>query len=216
VRPVGLPGNRGAAGAKVRVFEAGTGKLLWYEEVIIRAKQVQQSYYALAETERHFGLGARTSVDVTVHFDPSNKLVRQNGVKANSTVRISEDGNGTIVTPSATPPVQNAVDASVAAMDGGAKLDASTSTDGGARGDGAAEGSAGARVGAEMREADGPTGVAPEAAPGPAGCGCRFGGRSRSGGGGALLLVLTCLARRRRARGVRTADVDAAVAAIVL
>ena len=68
VRPVGLPGNHGAAGAKISVYEAGTTKLLWFDEVIIRAKQVQQNYYSFADTERHFGLGTRASVDVVVHF----------------------------------------------------------------------------------------------------------------------------------------------------
>ncbi|HET6279554.1 MAG TPA: VCBS repeat-containing protein [Polyangia bacterium] len=99
VRPVGLPGNHGAAGAKISVYEAGTTKLLWYDEVIIRAKQVQQNYYSFADTERHFGLGSRASVDVVVHFYPSNKEVRQSAVAANSTVRIGEDGMGMIVPP---------------------------------------------------------------------------------------------------------------------
>jgi MYXO-CTERM domain-containing protein len=99
VRPVGLPGNHGAAGAKISVYEAGTTKLLWYDEVIIRAKQVQQNYYSFADTERHFGLGSRTSVDVAVLFYPSNKLVKQSGVAANSTVRIGEDGMGMIIPP---------------------------------------------------------------------------------------------------------------------
>ena len=42
-------------------LEAGTTKLLWYDEVIIRAKQVQQNYYS-ADTERTLA-GARASVD---------------------------------------------------------------------------------------------------------------------------------------------------------
>jgi hypothetical protein len=104
VRPVGLPGNHGAAGAKISVYEAGTSKLLWYDEVIIRAKQVQQNYYSFADTERHFGLGSRASVDVVVHFYPSNKEVKQSGVAANSTVKIGEDGMGMIVPPRMLPP----------------------------------------------------------------------------------------------------------------
>ena len=83
VRPVGLDGNRGAAGAKIRIYAAGTDELLWYEEVGIYCRQVQPGYgYHFAETERHFGLGDRESVDVTVEFYPSHKLVRQDGVSA--------------------------------------------------------------------------------------------------------------------------------------
>src|SRR5258708_26623994 len=106
---MGLPGNRGAAGAKISVYEAGTTKLLWYDEVIIRAKQVQQNYYSFADTERHFGLGSRASVDVMVHFYPSNKEVKQSGVPANSTVRIGEDGMGMIVPPTPVPSTDGGV-----------------------------------------------------------------------------------------------------------
>jgi hypothetical protein len=102
VRPVGLPGNHPAAGAEVRVYAAGTTQLLWFEEISLYSKQVQRTYYAFGDTERHYGLGARTSVDVAVRFHPSNKVVRHDGVAANTTVRISEDGVGTIV-----PPPQN-------------------------------------------------------------------------------------------------------------
>ena len=105
VRVVGAPGNKGAMGSWIRVYEAGTGKLLWFEELSLRAHQVQQNYYALAETERHFGLGDRTVVDVDVHFYPSNKVVKKSGVAANSVVRIGEDGSGTIEVPPAQPPL---------------------------------------------------------------------------------------------------------------
>src|SRR6185436_17108961 len=97
VRPVGLPGNKAATGAKIKVYAAGTQQLLWYEEVVNRAKQVLPTYYSFTETERHFGLGTHPSVDVTVLFYPSNKLVRKEGVGANTTVRISEDGMGVII-----------------------------------------------------------------------------------------------------------------------
>jgi MYXO-CTERM domain-containing protein len=97
VRPIGLPGNRAAAGAKIRVYQAGTTQLLWYEEIQIHAKQVLQSSYNFAETERHFGLGMRDSVDVAVQFTPSNKVVRRDRVPAGSTVRVDETGAGTIV-----------------------------------------------------------------------------------------------------------------------
>src|SRR5262249_39157130 len=55
-----------------------------------------------AETERHYGLGDRTSVDITVEFYPSHKLVRQDNAAADTTVLIGEDGEGTIVMPPST------------------------------------------------------------------------------------------------------------------
>ena len=91
VRPVGLPGNRGAAGAKIRLYAPGSQQLLWYEQVAIYDSQAAASYYGLAQTERHFGLGSRTSVDVAVEFYPSGKIVRQRGVGADRTVEIRED-----------------------------------------------------------------------------------------------------------------------------
>ncbi|HVR63598.1 MAG TPA: VCBS repeat-containing protein [Polyangia bacterium] len=99
VRPVGVSGNKAAVGAQIRVYAAGGDQLLWFEEVVLYNKQVQQAYYARGETERHYGLGARASVDVTVTFSPSHKQVRQNGVAAGTTVRISEDGAGVVVPP---------------------------------------------------------------------------------------------------------------------
>jgi MYXO-CTERM domain-containing protein len=100
VRVVGLAGHRGAPGAKVRVYAAGTDQLLWYEDIGIYCRQVQPSYgYHFAETERHYGLGSLAEVDVSVEFYPSHKLVKQTGIAANNTVRIGEDGEGVIVTP---------------------------------------------------------------------------------------------------------------------
>jgi RNA polymerase sigma factor (sigma-70 family) len=90
VRPIGLPGNKGAAGAKVRVFAAGTRELLWYEQIAIYDSQAAQSYYGFAETERHYGLGRRATVDVEVEFYPSGKKVRAENVKANTTTRVRE------------------------------------------------------------------------------------------------------------------------------
>jgi hypothetical protein len=98
VRPVGLAGNRGAAGAKIHVYAAGTDQLLWYEEVGIYCRRAQSGYgYHWPISERHFGLGERTKVDLTVEFYPSHKLVRQNGADADTTVRIAEDGAGSVV-----------------------------------------------------------------------------------------------------------------------
>ncbi len=91
VRPVGAAGNRGAAGAKIRVSEAGNAtKLLWFEQVMILDSQSAHSYYSLAQTERHFGLGARGTVDVSVEFYPSGKRVERKSVPANSIVTIAE------------------------------------------------------------------------------------------------------------------------------
>jgi hypothetical protein len=90
VRPIGAHGNRGAAGAKIRVFTPGGGRLLWYEQVAIYDSQAAASYYALPVTERHFGLGRRQTVDVSVEFYPSRILVWKRGVNANETVEIPE------------------------------------------------------------------------------------------------------------------------------
>jgi hypothetical protein len=90
VRPIGRPSNKGAAGAKIRLREPGTGKLLWYEQVAIYDSQAAPSYYAYAETERYYGLGDRATVDVEVEFYPSGKTERLKGVKANGTVKVRE------------------------------------------------------------------------------------------------------------------------------
>jgi hypothetical protein len=90
VRPVGRPGNKGAAGAKVRLFAPGTRELLAYEQVAIYNCQSAQSYYGLAETERHYGLGERRAVDVEVEFYPSGKRVLIPRVEANRTVKVHE------------------------------------------------------------------------------------------------------------------------------
>lgn len=92
VRLVGARGNRGAAGAKIRVTESGPApKLLWFEQVMILNSQSAHSYYSLVPTERHFGLGRRASVDVSVEFYPSGKRVEKQAVPANSTVVIQEE-----------------------------------------------------------------------------------------------------------------------------
>ena len=90
VRLTGAGGNRCAAGAKIRVTERGhADKLLWFEQVTILDSQSAHSYYSLAPTERHFGLGGRGEVDVRVEFYPSGRRV-QRKAKANSTILISE------------------------------------------------------------------------------------------------------------------------------
>lgn len=92
VRPVGIAGNKGAANAKIRVFEAGTSMLVWYEQVAIYCAQSQQSYYAYSQTERHFGLGDRVSCDVEVEFFPSGVKVKASAVQKNTTVVLRESG----------------------------------------------------------------------------------------------------------------------------
>jgi hypothetical protein len=84
VRPVGPAGNVGAAGAKIRIYAAGTSQLLWYEQVAAYSFQVATSGYGFAQTERHFGLGSRTAVDVEVVF-PDGTVRRVNNVAANQT-----------------------------------------------------------------------------------------------------------------------------------
>ena len=90
VRPVGRRGNSAAAGATIRLFAPGTQQLLWYEQVAIYCFQAANSYYGHATTERHFGLGARTTVDVEVRFHPSGVVRRVNGVPAGTTITIDE------------------------------------------------------------------------------------------------------------------------------
>lgn len=90
VRPIGAPGNRAGAGAKIRITDAKTNKLLWFEQVMILNSQSSQSYYSTAETERHFGLGQLTQADVAVEFYPSGRKVEKKGATANTTVVMAE------------------------------------------------------------------------------------------------------------------------------
>ena len=57
---------------------------------MILNSQSAHSYYSYAQTERHFGLGQRQSVDVSVEFYPSGKRVAKKAVNANGTIIISE------------------------------------------------------------------------------------------------------------------------------
>jgi hypothetical protein len=91
VRPIGHAGNRGAAGAKIRLFAPGTQQLVGYESVAIYCFQAAASYYGKGVTERHFGLGDRTNVDVEVEFNPSGRKVRHSGVPSNQVIVIDED-----------------------------------------------------------------------------------------------------------------------------
>lgn len=90
VRLTGAGGNRSAAGTKIRITERGhPEKLRWFEQVTILDSQSAHSYYSLAPTERHFGLGQRREVDVRVEFYPSGKHAERKA-KVNSTILISE------------------------------------------------------------------------------------------------------------------------------
>lgn len=90
IRLIGSRGNRGAAGAKIRIYTHDGDRLLWYEQVSIYDSQAAASYYALAVTERHFGLGKRKIVDVSVEFYPSGRVVWKRGVNANRVVEVLE------------------------------------------------------------------------------------------------------------------------------
>jgi hypothetical protein len=90
VRLIGVRGNRGAAGAKIRIYAPDDNRLLWYEQVSIYDSQAAASYYAFAVTERHFGMGEREMIDVSVEFYPSHRLVWKRGISVNRTVEIVE------------------------------------------------------------------------------------------------------------------------------
>lgn len=90
-RPIGRSGNRAAAGAKIRITEPGAPtKLIWSEQIMILDSQSAHSYYAYAQTERHFGLGQHPAVDVSVEFYPSGKRIDKRAVPANSTLVVNE------------------------------------------------------------------------------------------------------------------------------
>jgi hypothetical protein len=95
VRLIGGRGNRAAAGAKIRLYRPGTGaggrELIGYDQVCLWGRQSFHSYYAAAQTERHFGLGECEEVDVRVEFCPSGRRVELRGVRADRTVTIRED-----------------------------------------------------------------------------------------------------------------------------
>jgi len=92
VQVQGAKGNRSATGAKIRLLEPGADKkLFWYEQVSVWGRRAFHSYYAAAQTERHFGLGKRDSIEVSVEFYPSGKVVTRSA-KANSTILIDETG----------------------------------------------------------------------------------------------------------------------------
>src|SRR5262249_40243271 len=107
VQLIGKPGNAAATGAKIRLFESSeVGKtrpgkareggrraeprLFAYEQVAVWGRQSFHSYYAARHTQRHFGLGRRAAVDVSVEFYPSGRRVERKNVPADGTVVIAE------------------------------------------------------------------------------------------------------------------------------
>jgi hypothetical protein len=91
VQLVGKRGNANSTGAKIRLFEAGKpGRLLAYEQVAVWGRQSFHSYYTARQTERHFGLGTHSVVDVSVEFYPSGRRIERKNVSANGSIVIME------------------------------------------------------------------------------------------------------------------------------
>jgi hypothetical protein len=117
-----------------------------------------------------------------VRFHPSNKVVRQNAVAANTTVRISEDRAGTIV-----PPPQSTPDAGAADGAGAEGAPMTTTGAAGAAGTGGATGTGGGASGAAGTSgatgasgAAGAAGRAPQES-GGGGCSCALSSRGPDG-----------------------------------
>jgi FG-GAP-like repeat len=219
IRPVGLSGNKAAANSKIRIFEAGTDRLLWFEEVLLYSKQAQQNYYAFDALERHYGLGNRTTVDVTVTFYPSGTVVRKNGVPSNTTIVIGEDGTNGTVQPDAG---SDGSSQDGSSHDGSSQGDSSQggssqggssqggssgASQGGSNQGGSSQGGASAQGGASGLSGSGQGGSAPGGRPSDTGdaggCGCHAGTRDRGPLSIAFvsaLLMGGIRARRRRQR----------------
>jgi MYXO-CTERM domain-containing protein len=230
IRPVGLSGNKAAANSKIRIFEAGTDRLLWFEEVLLYSKQAQQNYYAFDALERHYGLGNRATADVTVTFYPSGTVVRQNGVPSNTTFVIGEDGtNGTVQPPTGPPDAgrdgssqdgsfqdgsydgssrggssQGGSSQGGSSQGGSSQGGSSGASQGGSNQGGSSQGGTSAQGGASGLNGSGQGGSAPRGRTDDAGgCGCRTG--TRDGGRQSIAFVSALwmggiLARRRRQR----------------
>jgi MYXO-CTERM domain-containing protein len=215
VRPVGLPGNKSGVNSQIRIYEAGTDQLLWYEEVLAFSKQAQQNYYAFDALERHYGLASRDKVDVTVTFYPSGTVVRKNGAPANRTIVVGEDGTDGVVEP----PISGATDAG--SSQGGSGGSSSRGSGGSSspgsggspsRGSDGAAGSGHAGSGSSGRsDAGSDSGSGPDSGSGSlsGGCSCRVGAASsgvherRTIAFVAGLLMLWKRRRRQSAIGVR-------------
>jgi MYXO-CTERM domain-containing protein len=221
IRPVGLSGNKAAANAKIRIYEPNTDRLIWFEEVLIYSKQAQQNYYAFDALERHYGLGDRASVDVTVTFYPSGTVVRKNGVPANTTFVIGEDGtNGTVQPPTGNPDAGSTGGASTGGSSSGGTAAGGSSTGGTAAG-GTAAGGTGTGAGGTSQAGSSSGGAGPggaglvgssaggsaTGAPGlqstsddGGGCGCRVEDREHGRRAFAVVTALIALLGIRRRR----------------
>jgi hypothetical protein len=216
VRPTGLAGNKSGVSSKIRIYEAGTANLLWYEEVLVYSKQAQQNYYAFDALERHYGLGNRTTVDVTVTFYPSGTVVRKDGVPANSTLVIGEDGTGGVVQPPTPTPDGGAGGSSSGGASQGGQSGASQ---GGATTGGVSSGGSSGAGGAS-RGGSGQGGTAEAGAAGDSGsnsgavtdesasCGCRIGIETEReptilGAVGSVFALAAMRWRRKNAKGYR-------------
>jgi MYXO-CTERM domain-containing protein len=225
IRPVGLSGNKPAANAKIRIYEPNTDRLIWFEEVLIYSKQAQQNYYAFDALERHYGLGDRTTVDVTVTFYPSGTVVRKNGVPANTTFVIGEDGtNGTVQPPTGNPDAGSTGGASTGGSSAGGTSAGGTSpggsssqggsssggmasggtasggsSPGGSSSGGAGPGGAGSAGSGQGGSATGGPGLAPSSDD-SGGCGCRVDSGEHGKRAIALVAALMALVGLRRRR----------------
>jgi hypothetical protein len=201
VRPVGLPGNKPAVSAKIRLYEPGTEELLWFEEVLVFSKQAQQNYYAFDQLERHYGLASRTSVDVTVTFYPSGTMVRKNGASADTTIVIGEDGTNGVIEP-----------AKPVSPSGGAEQGGAASGGGSLGGAGLGGAVGGLMAGDAGASSSGRSSIGGSPAPGLAsssrsdgGCACRYGATLPLPLGWQLAVTILLLARLR---GRRQRDVS--------
>ena len=86
--------NDGPSRAAAGVFTSNRVKaapVLWSEQVMILNSQSAHSYYSTSQTERHFGLGHRSAVDVSVEFYPSAKRIEKKNAKSNAALIVAED-----------------------------------------------------------------------------------------------------------------------------
>jgi hypothetical protein len=191
VRPVGLPGNKEGVNSKIRIYEAGTNHLLWFEEVLQFSKQAQQNYYSFDQLERHYGIAARSTVDVTVTFYPSGTTVRKDGVAKDTTVTIGEDGTNGVVEPPMPQGADGGSSGAGSASDASA-TDASETSGGG---------DSGSDAGSSQGDRHGESGK---------GCACRLGRGDTPNGAAmaavALLVLGTLLGARRVERKGRVQE----------
>jgi hypothetical protein len=199
VRAIGLPGRKAAPTAKIYVRPAGSDEVIGTTQLSIYCKQAQQTYYGFDETERHFGIGAHESVDVSVHFYPSFKLVTVEDVPAGSLVRVGEDGRGRVV-----PPGGGDDTGGADTSGGGDEAGTSGGGDAGSSGGVVDEGPSASEASASNGDVGGSESSSSAGANegGGEGCGCASG---RGGGALTLLLVIVSCYPRRRYEGLEGA-----------